>query len=71
MTGSREEGDEAPDEVEVDEGAAPATVVGDGVVASAGSCPDPERGRGREGRGSGGLLDPDWIERGESGATGG
>ena len=42
MTGSREEGDKAPDEVEVDEGAAPATVVGDGVMVSAGSCPDLE-----------------------------
>ena len=31
----------------------------------------PDLDRGGEGRGSGGLLDPDWIERGESGATGG
>ena len=55
----------------VGDGAGAAPGGGGGGEVRSGVSPDPDRVAGREGRGSGGLLDPDWIERGESGATGG
>ena len=50
-------------------GSGDAVLVRRGEVRS-GVSPDPDRGGGERDKGvGGGLLDPDWIERGGSGAT--